>query len=235
MNSFVETIKMGNYIEKMINKYDMNITGIIHIGAHLCEELPLYLSANIKNIFWVEAQKKLVEYNIKTHGNINIGNYCISDIDDEEVEFNITNNVQSSSFLQLGTHLQHYPDVLYIDKFKIKTTTLKTLYHIEKLESNFANYLHLDIQGAELKALIGAGDLLDNFDYIYTEVNREYIYQNCCLISDIDDYLRLYNFERVFADFTPGPFKTDNNGNLTREEDAFGDALYIKKRKFNYL
>ena len=35
----------------------MNIKGILHIGAHLCEELKYYLDNNISidKIFWIEA------------------------------------------------------------------------------------------------------------------------------------------------------------------------------------
>ena len=42
-------------------KYKMNISGIIHIGANLCEELNDYLKCNVvkDKIIWVEANPKL--------------------------------------------------------------------------------------------------------------------------------------------------------------------------------
>ena len=52
-------------------------------------------------------------------------------------------------------------------------------------------------------------------DYIYTEVNEEELYEGCALIDEIDEFLTLFNFERV---------KT----HMTKEK--WGDAFYIKKQ-----
>ena len=39
-------------------------------------------------------------------------------------------------------------------------------------------------------------------DYIYTEVNDDYVYKNCALITDLDEYLSKYNFIRCDTKFT---------------------------------
>ena len=78
------------------------------------------------------------------------------------------------------------------------------------------NFLNLDIQGAELLALKGFGDLLVGIDYIYTEVNETDIYKDCALIGEIDQYLS--DFERVETAMT---------------EFKWGDALYRRKNEFN--
>jgi hypothetical protein len=78
----------------------------------------------------------------------------------------------------------------------------------------------MDIQGSELLALLGANDIISNLDVIYTEINYDYIYENCALINEIDDYLTKHDFTR---------FKTknikDNDG-----RPMWGDALYVKKK-----
>ena len=38
-----------NYVLDMIKKYNMKINGVLHIGAHRCEELNCYLYANINS------------------------------------------------------------------------------------------------------------------------------------------------------------------------------------------
>ena len=53
-----------------------------------------------------------------------------------------------------------------------------------------------------------------NFDYLYLEVNKDYVYKNCCLVEEIDDYVQKYNFKRV-----------ETKWNLNH---GWGDALYIK-------
>ena len=87
------------------------------------------------------------------------------------------------------------------------------MYKEEKLPNNFANFLSIDIQGAELLALKGMGDLLKYFDYLY-KINKDYVYKNCCLVNEIDDYLKNFNFERVETKWT---------------NQNWGDGFYIKK------
>ena len=94
-----------------MRKYNLNVKGILHIGAHDCEELVDYLLGGcpLNKILWIEGNPKLVE-NIKNRNNkIIIFNNIVSDIDNKECIFNITNNGQSSSILELGTHKKYYP------------------------------------------------------------------------------------------------------------------------------
>ena len=102
-----------DYIRNYLRKYNIPINGVIHVGAHKCEELPHYEYANISRdkIIWVEANSNLVIENLRNHNNIKIFNYCVSDQDDLDVEYKITNNSQSSSILDLDIHEKNYPDV----------------------------------------------------------------------------------------------------------------------------
>lgn len=222
------------YVNNIIRKYNIPITGVIHVGAHKFEELPCYNYANITNdkIIWIEANKKLIDN--CTNKSIMVKNYCVSDKDNEEIEFNISNATGSSSILELELHKKHYPGIIFTDKVKMKTKTIKTIYKDEKIPNNFANFLHLDIQGVELKALKGCGDLLNVYDYINTEVNLLPMYKDCALLYEIDEYLLKYNFIRIETEFGPGPRKTIDAkwpGKRDYTIDAWGDALYIKKSK----
>lgn len=100
-----------------------------------------------------------------------IENAVISD-KEETLKFNVSNNGQSSSLLELGLHKQFHPHIHYVDFFMAKTQLLKDI--LPKYEDIHFNFLNLDIQGAELKALKSMGDYLNNVDYIYTEVNSDY-------------------------------------------------------------
>ena len=151
------------YVNNIIRKYNIPITGIIHVGAHKFEELVCYNYANITNdkIIWIEANKNLIDN--MTDKSIIVKNYCVSDKDNEEIELNISNSTASSSILELDLHKKHYPDIIFTNKIKMKTKTIKTIYKDEKIPDNFANFLHLDIQGVELRALKGCGDLLNMY------------------------------------------------------------------------
>ena len=66
----------------------------------------------------------------------------------------------------------------------------------------------------ELKAMKSMGEHINKFDYIYTEVNTEYVYKNCALLKDIDQYLSKFGFKRAAIKMC---------GNF-----GWGDAFYLK-------
>lgn len=196
----------------LVRKYNIQFKGVLHVGAHECEELKDYENYLPRNkILWVEALPDKVEFCKKTFPNVLIEQAVVSDTI-ETVKFNRSNNGQSSSILELGTHETLHPHVHYTDSFMVETKLLKDIIYKYPIEYNFLN---LDIQGAELKALKGMEEYLHKVDYIYTEVNADYVYKNCALINEIDDYLLPFGLHRVET--------------YIYREYNWGDAFYIRK------
>jgi FkbM family methyltransferase len=156
----------------------------------------------------------LVNRNKNKHPSINIYEGVIHEEDNKEVTFNISNNGQSSSILSFGTHSIHHPRVYYIHEKKVKTIRLDTLIENNNIPIQYLNFLNLDIQGVELSALKSMGEYLNYVDYIYTEINTEEVYKECCLVNEIDKYLQYFGFTRVETKIC--------------ENFGWGDALYIK-------
>ena len=206
-------------LSKIFNTYlkDIKINGVLHIGAHDCEELSSYEIEGIdrNNIIWIDAMQEKVEQ--ATVQNIpNVYQAVISD-KVENVEFKITNNIQSSSILELEEHKNEHPWIYVESTRNLQTTTLKDFFKEHNLDYKKYNFWNLDIQGAELLALKGAGDFLKHVDVIYTEVNEKYLYKNCCLMNEIDDYLKKFRFERV---------------ETFMSKYGWGDAVYIRKKGY---
>ena len=201
--------------ETITNKYDMKINGILHIGAHNCEELSAYNKYGIPNnkIIWIEANPEIYKKNVNVDSSRIIKNFVCCHKDEGVSILNIANNGQSSSILELGSHKQSYPSIKYINHVEVQNKRIDTMYKEEKYSKDFANFLNIDIQGAELLALKGMGDIINYFDYVYLEVNKGYVYKDCALVDEIDKYLFDFNFSRVETKWT------DAN---------WGDALYIK-------
>lgn len=199
----------------LVRKFNLKINGVLHVGAHECEEMSYYLKHNIpqNNIFWIEGQEKKVQQ-MKNKNIRNVYHAIIDDVDDKQVIFNISNNGQSSSILEFGTHLLHHPQVQYIDKIKGKTTRLDTLIEKNSIPIERLNFINLDIQGVELRALRSMEKYLKHVNYIYTEVNEDYVYRNCNLVGEIDEYLSNFGFKRVITKMAG--------------KAGWGDALYIK-------
>ena len=194
---------------EIVKKYGKPL-GIVHIGAHGGEEVPDYLVEGVKKIVLIEAIKEKADYLKRTlkETEIQVIEACLSD-EETEVTFNITNNGQSSSFLELGTHKTEHPDVYIVEYRKLKTVCYDSL----NVDDKDCDFLNLDIQGAELKALKGMGDKLIQFKYIYTEVNVKELYKGCALLPELESYLSEYGFKLVEKSISG---------------HGWGDALFLK-------
>lgn len=200
-------------VNRFILSNGKNIKGIIHIGAHECEEKTDYNNNGIEdsNIIWIEGNETLVKNN-----KINGVTIYHALIDDEEktVEFKITNNGQSSSLLDLGIHKDLYPHIVISETRKQRTIRLDTFFEKNNIDPSKYDFLNLDIQGTELRALKSAEKYLKHVNYIYTEANTKEIYEGCALLPEIDCYLSEYGFVRIaFQEY-------DNHG--------WGDAFYYR-------
>lgn len=203
---------------ELVEKFNLNVTGILHVGAHDCEELSAYNSCGVptENTYWVEAMKIKIKQNKQRIGDkLNIYQCVVYDENDKEVDFNITNNGQSSSILPFGSHARNHPDVKVVYQETLKTTRLDKLIEDNQIPIEKLNFVNLDIQGVELRALKSMEKYLQNVNYIYTEVNTEQVYQGCDEISQIDEYLKQFGFERVAT--------------KVYQHLGWGDAFYIKK------
>jgi hypothetical protein len=144
-------------INRILSSNNISINGAFHIGAHECEEIPFYNQMGLKNedVVWIDAiSSKVAE--AKNRGIPNVYTAVITDKDDEAVVFNVSNNFQSSSVLEFGTHLVEHPGIVYVDKLYQTSITIDTFFEKNNLDASNYNFWNFDIQGAELMALKGA-------------------------------------------------------------------------------
>lgn len=198
-------------LHTLVQKYNIQFRGILHVGAHECEEIADYERyVGRDKILWIDALPNKVQLCQTKYPGILIRSAIVSDTVGK-VRFNVSNNGQSSSILELGLHKFFHPDVHYIGYFEGETQLLKNIIGDYNIDYNFLNF---DIQGAELKALKGMEPYLDKVDYLYTEVNSDYVYKDCALITELDEYLKKFGLHRV---------ETQWCGEL-----RWGDAFYIR-------
>jgi hypothetical protein len=190
--------------------------GAIHIGAHECEELPFYQQMGIlkENIVWIDAVQSKIDLAIN-RGIPNVFKAVITDKDNDTVTFHLTNNVQSSSILEFGTHAQHHSWVHFVGHSQETTTTLDTFLNQKGFNPTSYDFWNFDIQGAELLALKGATQALQYAKALYLEVNTEEVYKGCAKMDEIDTFLGTHGFKRVLTNIT---------------SYGWGDALYIRSQ-----
>lgn len=207
-------------LDYIVKKYHVKPKRVLHVGASTGQERNDYEKHGC-SVTWIEADPetfKQLSENIKAHKSHIAFNYCISDTDDDEVNFYRTNNEgQSSSILELGTHSRMHPTVKVVDTIKLTTSRIDTLVYNGKIGSahNF-DFINFDIQGNEMKALKGMGVLLNGVKWAYLEVNWDFLYKGCALFDEVKDYLKGFGFE--VAEF--------KESGRTR----WGDCLFINKK-----
>ena len=115
---------------KCIQLAGFHFQGVLHVGAHLGEEISDYKGYGVKNVIWFEANRNLMAQLFENTRRYDVKQeyFCevLSNTDDEEVNFAITNNGQSSSILELGTHKKHHPHIHVVDTKKLKTKRFDT-------------------------------------------------------------------------------------------------------------
>lgn len=205
-------------LDLLRRKYPLNITGVLHVGAHVAEEADDYARHELRPVYWVEADPDLIptiQANVSQYPDNHVIQACISDEDDTERMFNVTNNERgmSSSLLPLGTHAAVAPQVEYIDAKVLRTTTIDTL--VDRHNIRGVNWLGADIQGAEMLMLRGAGRFIEQVDYLFTEINVDELYVGCARLWEMDNWLTDRGFLRVETC-------------MAENHVGWGDALWIR-------
>jgi FkbM family methyltransferase len=199
---------------QLFEKYNMNIKGIIHIGAHYGQEHGLYKSHSIQNIMYFEPIIKNYEILKQNVGedavlfNLALGN------ENKEIDMFVesANKGMSSSILEPIVHLTQYPWIKFNEK---ETVQMKRLDDIEFDRESY-NFINIDVQGYELEVFKGSEKFLEKVDYIISEINRDELYKNCAVVDELSDFLSNYGFELVEINWEGG---------------TWGDGLYVKNKK----
>lgn len=186
-----------------LDAFFRNVTGVIHVGANHGQERALYAALGL-DVIWVEPipsvfselRRRLIRYPRQKAFK-----YLLTDVDGKDYNFNIANNDgQSSSIFNLSKHRDIYPDVNFVSSIKIKSSTLKSMISKENINISKYQVLVMDTQGSELLVLKGAGDLVSNFRYIKTEAPDFEAYDGCCMVEDLQDYLKKFGFVEIHRD-----------------------------------
>lgn len=202
-------------MKSLLEKYNIKPKEILHIGAHLGEEAGQYYASKIPKVTWVEANPDVLsklQYNIYRYNNQSLIWALVTDVDDDLINFNVTNyDGMSSSVFQFGEHVKYSPDTIFTHTLPMRTTTLDTLCRRFELKPDF---LCMDIQGAELLALKGAKTMLGSVNWIYLEVSTHETYLGGATMLELDKFL--------------GPTFARKETCLHMHAGTHGDAFYVR-------
>lgn len=198
-------------LSETIKKYNLKIKGCIHVGGHYGQEFPTYLQCGIRNMVFIEPCKPA--FNMlkrKTAGRAILFNCALGAFEGTAVmNVETANTGQSNSLLKPAKHLEQFPTITFDKTEMVQVRTMDSL----EIKRESYNMLNMDVQGYELEVLKGATETLKHIDVVYTEINRDEVYQGCARVEQLDEYLK--DFERVETNWAGG---------------TWGDAVFIRKQ-----
>jgi len=146
--------------------------------------------------------------------------------------FNITNSLATSSLYEPYTEL--------LDKFQnlenyvqvVQRKEMQTRRLDDIPEAAGADYIKVDVQGAELDVFRGAKNVLKDVVVVQTEVEFVPLYRGQPLFAEVDQILRENGFLFHKLSSTAGrmfkPLIRDNNPDKHGSQMLWADAVYIK-------
>lgn len=94
---------------------------------------------------------------------------------------------KSSSMLAPAKTKEVHSWLKFENEIKVNTTTLKQFCTENKITS--IDFIHMDVQGAELMVLQGAQDFIQHINMIWLEVEAVELYKNQPLKNDIENFM----------------------------------------------
>ena len=200
-------------LEYFINYFNKDINELAQVGAHFGQEIEIFEKFDLNHVHLFEPIKDLKSILLektKNKKNYSIHSFALGNENIKKQMFYSGENYgQSSSILEPALHKKLQPKI----KFE-KMINIEVKKFID-LNIDNVNFLIMDVQGFELEVLKGFEHKLKNVGYIFTEVNRDYLYDNNVLIKDLDKYLTHFGFLRIWTTW--------------RSADMpWGDAFYIR-------
>lgn len=163
------------------------------IGAHRFDELPLVnsLFPALKAIYLFEPQAEplaVLRQLACSDSRLKVFPFAVSDTDGT-ARFNIaSNNGESSSLLQLGTHRSLFPDVSMQSAIEVPTRRLNTVLKEQGLQ--WPDVMIIDVQGAEHQVIKSfSTEVLQRLRLLYTEVSTEAVYENAGVLAEVESLL----------------------------------------------
>lgn len=123
---------------------------------------------------------------------------------------------KSSSLLPPSEEMKKHTSWLQFNK-KVEVETKRLDDYVKSKNVDCIDFAHIDVQGAELMVLEGAGSFLKNIKLIWMEVEAVELYKNQPLKNDVERFMQKNNFVNI----------------LDTVNEVAGDQLYANLNYFD--
>lgn len=207
---------------------------IVDVGAQkLASEDHIYASLTRNAWDWrcigFEPQEDRLNERLQDEANPNLTMLNAFIGDGSDALFHLVNSSGSSSLLELNegfnAAFDDIADMRVVSTEPVKTVTLDQALAGEE----YVDFLKMDIQGFEFRALQGAADILKRTNVIHCEVLFAPQYKGASYFRDIDAFLSDAGFEFIdFSHINRYPYISVPLKSETRERLIWADAVFFK-------
>lgn len=191
------------------------ISGIIHVGANVGQEIPIYkkYTDNIVLIEPLHHHCVSIQHQYPECLVIN----CAVGLIEGFMDFYVSSNYgQSSSLYKPKTHLTHYPEITFDTTIKVPVKKMETLLNEYHQKMHECNVLIVDTQGSDLDVVKSYGAHISSFDMVCLEyINCDYYHNQGNDRKSIHDYLTPLNFKLKYQ---------------IGDDDLAGDVIYFMNK-----
>jgi FkbM family methyltransferase len=195
--------------------YEFNVSGIIHVGAHIGQEYEEYINSfgDIET-HWFEPIPIVFDQlksNLGEKQKTKLYNFALGETDFiSDIYLDNGNDYASSSILKPKDHITQFPHIKFSEEDKVQVMVSR----LDNFNISGCNMMVLDTQGYELSVLKGSTETLKRIDYLFTEFLSTEMYEGCPSLEEFDNFLAPFNLYRVQTWHTP---------------DNWGDAFYVRR------
>ena len=199
------------------------LTNVVQVGANVGQELPAFERYGVDWAIMIEPlDEPFRELCERAAGNprfIPVQALCSSREGIEYEYFVASNHGQSSSFLPPVGHRVEFPKVTFSNSTRLVSTTVdavmgRVIAQHPGLSMEQFDTLLIDVQGAELKVLMGAPALIQNARQIIAEVSSE-LYEGAATLEQLQAFLGGFDFGLNFVRLS---------------HIGTGDAIFMKRK-----
>lgn len=130
---------------------------------------------------------------------------------------------KSSSLLPPSDEMKKHTEWLRF-KNKIEVNTLRLEDYAREKSLSEIDFAHIDVQGAELMVLKGAGDFLKKIKLIWMEVEAVELYKGQPLKTEVEDFMQAKGFVNVL-----------DTVNAVAGDQLYVNTDYFSSKKLNQL
>lgn len=200
---------------------------VVHVGAHAGEEVDAYRAHGATRIVLVEANPtscKLLDERFGDAPDVELVHAAATDHDGVAslmLHANARGETESASLLPMKELSRLVPTLETHETVDVPACTLDTLLEQAGVEPAAIGLLVLDVQGAELQVLRGAGSALEGIRAVLTEVALIDLYAGAAREDEVAQAMREAGFRPVDALYYE-LYEGD------RRFPAWGDVLFLR-------